>query len=88
MALKAGTIDNLSNSMALAMENAFVDQWPKVMGDLELPVDRQQMRLMFVAVAQGVVEHLRNNPDAFKVQVTLSPGESTADGEVTAIEVQ
>jgi hypothetical protein len=85
MTLKAGTILDLSNSMAQAMEDAFVAQWPVVMGDRDLPADRQQMRLMFVAVAQGVVEHLKRNPDAFKVAVTLSGG-GTATGEVTEIE--
>lgn len=85
MPLKAGTTNNLSNSMAEAMEDAFVVAWPNVMGEQELPANRQQMRLMFVAVAQGVVEHLKENPTAFKVQVRL-PGEGTATGEVTAIE--
>jgi len=87
MALKAGTIDDPSNSnsMAQAMEDAFVAQWPFVMGDRDLPADRQQMRLMFVAVAQGVVEHLKSNPDAFKVEVRLTGG-GTATGEVTEIE--
>lgn len=85
MALKAGTIFDLGDSMAQAMEDAFVAQWPFVMGDRELPGDRQQMQLMFVAVAQGMIEHLKSNPDAFKVEVTLS-GDDTATGEVTAIE--
>jgi hypothetical protein len=100
MALKAGTIPDpndseapslaasLAGSMAKAMEDAFVTQWPNVMGERDLPEDRQQMQLMFVAVAQGVVEHLRNNPDAFKVEVTLSSGDSTAEGEVTKIEIE
>lgn len=85
MPLKAGTTNDLSNSMAKAMEDAFVEQWSNVMGDRELPEDRQQMRLMFVAVAQGVVEHLKSNPNAFRVEVTL-PGGGTATGEVTEIQ--
>lgn len=85
MPLKAGTISDLSNSMAQAMEDAFVAAWPNVMGEQELPANRQQMRLMFVAVAQGVVQHLKDNPNAFKVQVSLSGG-AIANGEVKTIE--
>jgi hypothetical protein len=85
MPLKAGTINDLSNSMAQAMEDAFVAAWPNVMGEQELPANRQQMRLMFVAVAHGVVQHLKGNPNAFKVEVTL-PGGGTATGTVKTIE--
>ncbi len=100
MALKAGTIpdpndpeapsleDSLEGSMAKAMEQAFVMLWSNVMGEQDVPLDRQQMQLMFVAVAQGVVEHLKENATAFKVQVTFSPGETTAEGTVTEIETQ
>lgn len=86
MALKAGSLQNLSNSMAKAMENAFIQQWPIIMGDQEPPADRQQLQLMFVAIAQGVVAHLQANPEAFEVEVTL-PNGNTATGAVTAIEV-
>ena len=100
MALKAGTIpdpndptadsleDSLAGSMAKSMEDAFVKQWPNVMGEQDVPLDRQQMQLMFVAVAQGIVEHLQENATAFNVQVTFSPGETTAEGTVTEIETQ
>jgi hypothetical protein len=83
MALKAGSLQNLSNSMAKAMENAFIDVI--VAEKIPEPEDRQQMRLLFVAIAQGVVEHLQANHDAFKVEVTL-PNGKTATGEITEIE--
>lgn len=70
MALKAGMIDNMADSMAAAMEAAFLEEWPKAMGDQEKPDMNDQMRLMFVAMAKGVVRHLVANPDAFLVKIT------------------
>lgn len=72
MALKAGIRADYTNSMAQAMEKAFLDEWPKIMdSDEPKPEMTDQMRLLFIAVAQGVVRHLVNNPDSFKV---LFPG--------------
>jgi hypothetical protein len=93
MALKAGSLSlqSLSNSMAQAMENAFIQQWPVVMVDREppKPEELQQMQLMFVAIAQGVISHLMEHPKSFKVEVTLPSGfnETTASGTVTEIKV-
>jgi len=42
-----------------------------------------QMRLMFVAIAQGVVKHLKENPNAFGVTVT--DGINTFTGTVTGV---
>jgi len=58
--------------MAGAIEAAFKNQWQLFNPDLPLPNEEQlvSMRLFFVAVAQGVVQHLRDNPDAFKLAVT------------------
>ena len=67
MALKPGTITDYDNSMAQAMEEAFLAEWKNAMGDADSPEPNNQMRLMFVAVAQGVVRHLHENPDAFRI---------------------
>ena len=79
MALIAGSIPDVSNSMAHAMEQAFTDNWPLVMKDkdghgLPVPPMNDQMRLLFVSIAQGVVNHLAANSDAFVVKC---PGTST-----------
>jgi len=41
------------------------------------------MRMMFVAIATGVINHLKNNPEAFAVQVTGT--NLTLNGNVTSV---
>ncbi len=85
MALKAGTIGNYEDSMAKAMADAFLQAWPTVMGNDPKPEMNNQMRLMFVAIAQGMVNHLYANRTSFKV--TVSNGTITLTGVVTNIEI-
>jgi hypothetical protein len=78
--LKAGNKNDYDKSMAQAIENAFKEEWRMVMqnGDINSepkpPAFNDQMRIMFVAVAQGVIQHLKENPDAFKITVNTSSG--------------
>ncbi len=94
MPLKAGTkapvINGYENSMAAAMETAFLEQWPYVMGDETLPASSDQMKLMFIAIAQGVIKHLKQNSASMKVTVNLNVGGSnvTGTGTVTDITIQ
>jgi hypothetical protein len=57
--------------MATAMEEAFLNQWPFFNPELPLPDETKlkPMRLLFVAVSQGIVQHLRDNEEAFEVEV-------------------
>ncbi len=64
--------DTDASTMAGAIEAAFVDQWPLFNPDLPPHPTEEQldaMRLLFVAVAQGVVQHLRDHPEAFTLAV-------------------
>ena len=45
------------------------------------------MRLFFVAVAQGVAQHLRDHPEAFTISVAPASGHTHA-ASVTAITAQ
>jgi hypothetical protein len=51
------------------------------------------MRMMFVAIATGVINHLKNNPAAFAVEVKgdlvnqINGNLLTSDGNVTAVSV-
>ncbi len=88
--LNPGTHTNTTDTMAAAMEAAFDDQWSAFNGDLPKPTPKQMagIRLMFVAVAQGVVQHLRDNHEAFNV--TTESAEAGGDShshpaEVTSI---
>jgi hypothetical protein len=82
MALKAGSHgatagggdDDFDGSMAQAIEDAFLAEWPKVNPDLPVPTEPAEeplksLRLFFAAVAQGVVRHLEEHPEAFTLSV-------------------
>lgn len=66
-----GTPSEFANSMAAAMETA-LNQLLADEGKPQVPTDNspetRDRRIMFVAIAQGVVEHLVENQDAFKVR--------------------
>ena len=99
MALKAGSHgatagsadDDFADSMAQAIEDAFLSEWPKVNPDLPAPPNAsseeplKSMRLFFAAVAQGVLRHLHENPDAFHVRVDNGGVDLT--GEVESIDI-
>ncbi len=72
MAFKAGTKTGNTNeyagSMAAAMENAFLREWPAIMGSAA-PQPDNQIRLLFIAIAQGVLRHLKDNEDSISVNV-------------------
>lgn len=78
-----------SGSMANAMEQAFREEWPYVMGDADLPASNEQLNLMFRAVAQGVIRHLKQNCASLKVTVNINVGGTnyTATGSVSDIEI-
>lgn len=67
--LKAGSIDDFSGSMAKAMIEAFRDEWQKVRGG-EPPEDTEEMKLLFIAIARGVVDHLVERKAAFQLVYT------------------
>lgn len=83
MALKAGTLADFSGSMAEAIENALEREWPNVMGAGSSFATNPQLKLLCIAVAQGVVRYLADHDDdAFSVGVDIA-GVGTAIGTVT-----
>ncbi len=72
MKLKAGTLtvahpNAFANSMAAAMMNAMEKEY-RVVKNVDLPkTGNEELKLMFAAIAQGVVRHLQSNPDAFRI---------------------
>ena len=84
MALRAVKKDNQKRSMTQTIEDAFKAEWLRVMqnGDGNAnpkpPDFNAQMQIMFVAIAQGVIQHLKENPDAFVIKI-----ESAATGSGT-----
>ena len=78
-------VDPYANSMAQAIENAFLKEWPVIMGNEKpAPEGNDQMRLMFIAIAQGVVRHLLDNEAAITVNTGSGPVavQITTDGNL------
>lgn len=79
MSLKAGSSADFGNSMAEAIQKA----WDSVRGDTPTS---EQMKLLFIAIANGVIEHLKNNPDSFVFSIESPDGTSiNFNIKVTAI---
>lgn len=88
-ALKAGSKEDFSNSMAEAMMEALWIEWPKFLKGTEPPKDGdlRYMKLMFSAIAQGVVKHLVERlPQSMELEVTVMQNSPlmSSDGVTTS----
>ena len=61
MALKAGHVADFSGSLAEAIENAMKTEWQTVKGEPMPDTDPQDRRILFVAIAQGVLGYLNSH---------------------------
>ncbi|MGB3344295.1 MAG: hypothetical protein WBA61_10300 [Aequorivita sp.] len=77
-----------NGSMAAAMEQAFKEEWPTVMGKADIPASSEQMNLIFRAVAQGVIRHLKQNSSSMKITVTINVGSTTYTGTGTVTDIE
>jgi hypothetical protein len=75
MALKPGSKGNLSGSMAGAIQTSFNAHFKEILGK-EPPISNKQMELLCIAVAEGVINHLKAHPEAFKVTFNLGGSEN------------
>src|ERR1700693_5145031 len=95
--LYGGTLADFdsTDNMAKEIENAFAAVRGKAGISDPLPSGARanDMRMMFVAIATGVINHLKNNPAAFAVEVKgdlanqVNGNVLTSDGKVTAVTV-
>ena len=70
MALKPGTVDDFTDSMAEAMEDAFRVVWEDLKGTALPEAGETDRRMLFVSIAQGVVRHLRERAEeSFSISV-------------------
>jgi hypothetical protein len=85
--LYGGTLPDFetTDNMAREIENAFTAM--RISAGITQPLptgaSANDMRIMFLAIARGVIQHLKNNPKAFAVEVT--GGSLTSDGSVTSV---
>lgn len=95
--LYGGTLADFdsTDNMAKEIENAFaaVRLSAGITNPLPSGARANDMRMMFVAIATGVINHLKNNPAAFAVEVKgdlvnqVNGNLLTSDGNVTAVSV-
>jgi hypothetical protein len=82
--LKAGTSADFSGSLAEAIEQALAKEWQTVKGSA-LPGDGSDDRkLLWVAVANGLLNYLKANQNDILTSITL---DSSAANTVTALEL-
>jgi len=80
--LYGGSLDEFEGSMAADIEDALHDV--ALEEGLDPPPDDDGRRMLFVAIARGVIEHLRRNEEAFRIRIegTAFPVETSPDIEV------
>ena len=83
MPLKSGTHTDLGGSMAEAIRTAFNAHYKEIIGkDPPPPESNKQFELLCIAVAEGVIQHLKEHAYDFKVKTTFE-GSETYDGVIT-----
>ena len=87
--LYGGTLSDYdsSDNMAKVIESAYSQM--RISAGIADPLpsgpDAQDMRLLFLAIARGIIAYLAAHPTAFQVQVTLESNSDVSDGNVTQI---
>lgn len=81
MPLKPGTHTDLGGSMAEAIQSAFNEHYKEIIGK-DPPESNKQFELLCIAVAQGVIQHLKAHSSDFKVKTSID-GSKILDGVVT-----
>ena len=70
MALKPGSVADFASSMAAAIEDAMKAEWQAVKG-VPLPAQGEEdRRLLFVAVARGVLTYLKAHQNEVLTAIT------------------
>jgi hypothetical protein len=79
MALKAGHVDDFSGSLAEAIENAMKAEWQTVKGEPMPDTDPKDRRILFVAIAQGVLGYLNAHANDAINTIEFDTGAGTTD---------
>lgn len=79
MALKAGHVADFGSSLAEAIENAMKTEWLNVKGEPMPDTDPEDRRILFVAIAQGVLGYLNAHPDDVLNTIEVDTGAGTSD---------
>ncbi|MBN1439683.1 MAG: hypothetical protein JW929_09760 [Anaerolineales bacterium] len=83
-ALKGGTTNDFSGSLAEAMEQAMDKEWQAVKGTALPSAGADDRKLLWAAIANGILNYLKAHEDEIVKTVTL---DSSAADTVTALEL-
>jgi hypothetical protein len=72
MVLKAGHVGDFSGSLAEAIETAMKQEWQLVKGEALPDIGQEDRRLLFVAVARGVIQFLDDHQDEIFTSIRLT----------------
>jgi hypothetical protein len=89
--LYGGSLTQFDDSMARAIEDALNEvraeaDFPPLLSPLDkdragLPAavqrDVDERRMLFIAIARGVIRHLQEREQAFKIEINIGPGTIT-----------
>jgi hypothetical protein len=85
--IKGGSVADFGGSMAEAIEQALQKEWQAVKG-VALPQEGQEdRRLLFVAIARGVLNYLKAHQDEVLSTITLETGGTQTTHQVQAMEL-
>jgi hypothetical protein len=85
--LKAGHVDDFSNSMAQAIETAMQQELMAVSGQSLPAAGQDDRRLLFVAIARGVLEYLKAHEAETLNSITFTATPSTAFAPVVSVDL-
>jgi len=76
----------LSDSMAQAMDDAMVDAYQKLKGSALPDKGKDDRRMLFVAVARGLLTYLKDHENEIFAAMKLTPGGGVAiDNQVNSV---
>jgi hypothetical protein len=88
MAMRAGTVDHFSNSLAEAIEDSLAAEMMAKKGQPLPPLNKDDRRMLFAAIAQGVLGYLRNHQSEIQVRLSGLPSGASASVRVIAPSLQ
>lgn len=87
MPLRSGRVSSFAGGMAEAIEQAFVEELFAVKGVGLPPGDPADRRILFVAIARGVLRYLEANQNDLINTLTYQDGPGTSTLTVTQLDL-
>ena len=87
MSLKGGHVSDFDGSLAAAIEQALGDELFAARGQSLPDTGKDDRRLLFVAIAQGVLRYLAAHQDEILKSLTFNAGAGAVTAPVSALDL-